>query len=135
MAMATQSLTMTHDEDPKNLLQRELGKQASHIHPIGAQVLVAVYQRPEKTKGGIILTASAQDEDMWQGKVGLIMDMGPLAFTEDAAHAWTGRVPKVGDWVVFRTGDTLGALAGKRMLRFLDENAIRAIIDHPDALY
>lgn len=135
MAMATQSMTMTHSEDPKDVLWRELGKQAAIVHPIGAQVLIGVYQRPEKTAGGIILTEKSKDEDMWQGKVGLIMDMGPLAFTEDETHTWGCRRPAIGDWVVFRTGDTLGALAGKRMLRFLDENAIRAIIDHPDALY
>ena len=132
---ATHSLDMTHDEDPKELLIRELGAKAALVHPIGAQILIGVYVRPEKTKGGIILTEKNRQEDLWQGKIGLIMDMGPLAFTDDDNHTWGDRRPKVGDWVTYRVGDTLGALSGQRMLRFLDENAVRAIVDHPDALY
>lgn len=137
MNFSSQSIDMTHDEDPKTVINRELGKRAQGMHPIGAQILIGTYVRPEKTAGGIFLTDKNREEDLYQGKVGLVMGMGPLAFTDDerTGHKWGKPVPKIGDWVVFRVGDTLGALAGKRMLRFLDETAIRAIIDHPDALY
>ena len=43
-------------------------------------MLCAIYIAPEKTAGGIIRPQSNIDEDIHQGKVGLIVGVGPLAF-------------------------------------------------------
>lgn len=75
----------------------------------GRQVLCAVYVRPGKTNAGVHVTTSAQQEDVWQGKVMLILKMGPDAFQgEESYHkAMFGDAPapKVGDWVFARPND------------------------------
>ena len=62
----------------------------------GDQVLLGVFVRPARTKGKIIYGGVAK-EDIWQGKVGLILAIGPDAFTE-ADKTFNGRKPEVGDW-------------------------------------
>jgi co-chaperonin GroES (HSP10) len=143
MANATSSIRVAHTEDPKTVLIRELGNKADGIKVIGAQVLVAVYQRggygkkkEAKTAGGIYIpeSANAVNEDPWQGSIGLVIGIGPLAFQPDEVHHWPV-APKIHDWIVFRVGETFGKLSGTHMLRFLDESAVRAIVDDPDSLY
>jgi len=46
-------------------------------------------------------------EDRFQGKVGLVLKIGPLAFVDDDVHKFGGFHAEVGDWVVFRPSDGL----------------------------
>jgi len=133
MPVAIQSLDMTHDKDPRQVILDEVGERVKKIHPVLTQVLVCVYERPKVTAKGLYLPDS--DEDKWQGTVGLIVAMGPKAFTDDDVRDYDGCRPKIGDWVVYRVGDTLRQLAGRRMLRLLDETAVRCIVDDPDVVF
>ena len=46
-----------------------------------------------------------KEEDVWQGKVGLVLKAGPNAFVNpDDGSLYEQRVD-VGDWVVFKVGD------------------------------
>ena len=65
----------------------------------GDMVTVAVYCRPVETMGGFLVGNETQIEDVWQGKTGMIVDIGPDCFTE-APSTFGGRTPKVGDWVM-----------------------------------
>jgi len=92
------------------------------IHGIKLQrnrCLVATYLRPNVTGGGIILTTKTGEEERWQGKVGLLLKIGPSAFDYEEIHQYMGEVgadidgahrafgiPQVGDWVVYRTSET-----------------------------
>ena len=49
------NIAMHHEADPKEKLLTDLG-DISKVELLNTQVLVAVYIRPEKTKGGIIMT-------------------------------------------------------------------------------
>ena len=60
---------------------------------------VAVYERPEQTKSKIFLTDSVRDEDKFQGKVGLVVKMGPDAFVDSGGWVFQ-RKAAVGDWSV-----------------------------------
>lgn len=71
----------------------------SDIEIFGSQVLVAPYIRPGKTRGGVIVPGDAAKEDTWQGKVGLILKVGPTAFASAKPESYGGRIPGVGDWV------------------------------------
>lgn len=71
----------------------------SKVEIFGAQVLIAPYIRPEKTRGGIITPGSAAREDEWQSKVGLVLKVGPTAFHADRLEQFNGRAPDVGDWI------------------------------------
>lgn len=50
--------------------------------PTGWHVLCLMYVRPERTKGGIILTHDTRREDVTQGRVGLVLQLGPEAFSD-----------------------------------------------------
>jgi hypothetical protein len=60
----------------------------------GNDVLVVGYVRPELQRGIIVPV----DEDVWQGKSGLVVKMGPMAFVDDEINKFSLR-PEVGDWV------------------------------------
>src|SRR4249920_1322202 len=63
------------------------------------QILVAVYVAPEKTKGGIIRPGQSIKEDEYQGKVGLVVKIGPTAFLDSEDESFQGQKVSLGDWV------------------------------------
>ena len=141
VSMVHSAMRMTHDVDPKQQLIDESKDLVQYIEPMGSLVLVAVYVRggvvgkEQKTVGGIIIPDSAKDEDRYQGKVGVILKCGPLAFAEDETHKWGEGKPKIGDWVLFRVGDTFPFIMGKRTYRFLEDVDARAVwTGSPDLL-
>lgn len=107
--------------DPAGLKRKLLDDLAPRLDGIELQrnrVLVATYIRPNVSRGGIIFTAKTGEEDRYQGKAGLLLKCGPLAFDYDevrelvdqgitarAARAGFG-IPEPGDWVLFRTSET-----------------------------
>lgn len=125
------AIMMAHDVDPREDIQGALGVAATQVTVMGAQVLVAIYKRPAKTKGGIYLSDNATDEDIYQGKVGLILKLGPMAFEEDETHKFPVK-PAVGDWVVFRVGDTFAFNMNERYCRLVEDIYIKAIVPYPD---
>jgi co-chaperonin GroES (HSP10) len=73
------------------------------------EVMIATYMRPQMTKGGIYLPDQNLREDQYQGKVGLVVKIGPACrfVRTDTARNITYGVPiNLHDWVVVRTSDT-----------------------------
>lgn len=141
MAMVHSAVRMHHEVDPKQQLIDESKDLVKYLEPMGSLVLIAVYVRGEvggkeqKTAGGILLPDSAKSEDRYQGKIGVILKCGPLAFVEDETHKWGNNKPKIYDWAVFRVGDTFPFLIEKRTYRFVEDVDIRAIwTGSPDLL-
>lgn len=134
MPAAHQAIEMLHPTDPKEEIRAAVADQLAEIEVMGARIMVAVYQRPEKTKGGVFLTQDSRNEDRYQGKVGLILAMGPLAFSEDATHQWGDTKPQIGDWVAFRVGDTHPFLLGDRTCRLVEDVYVQMILDRPDVI-
>ena len=126
------AIRMQHTRDPKEVIAEQLMGMQADFQPMADEVLCAIYVRPEKTSGGLVISHHSQEEDVYQGKVGLVLAMGPLAFKEDADHNWGGVIPKVGDWVLWRIGDTFPFILGKQHCRFVKDNYIKAIIPDPD---
>ena len=80
----------------------------------GRQVIVAVYIRPNRNqKLGVYITTEIetkkQQEDIFQGKIALIVKLGPSAFAGEPSYlqAMFGDRPPpgVGDWVILRASD------------------------------
>jgi co-chaperonin GroES (HSP10) len=90
--------------DPRGAVLRAVG-DFSHLEVAAQQVLVAQYIRPEKTKGGIYLADVTLAEDRYQGKVGLVLKVGSLAFNDDGVAKFGGFKVEPGDWAIFRTSD------------------------------
>ena len=90
--------------DPKRTIQ-ELAGDLSKCEFAGNLVLVGIYLRPEKTAGGIIRPTTNKEEDVFQGKTGLILTMGPDAFRNPETGELYEQHFDVGDWVGFYIGD------------------------------
>lgn len=140
--MAT--MAMLHEIDPREDLLRKIG-DISHIRLMSNQVLVATYVRPEKTKGGLILTAGTRKEDEWQGKIGLVIGRGPMAFVNDDRTDFKGQTVNVGEWIAYRQSDGWQLVLNGREkntneahggwhCRMLQDIDIRAVISSPDDL-
>lgn len=91
--------------DPKQALLGSLPKSTTEYEVFHNRVLVATYVAPEKTKGGIIRPDRNLAEDRFQGKVGLVIAVGPQAFVDDGAARFGGVNVKPGDWVTYRPSD------------------------------
>ena len=87
-------------KDPKKTIQ-ELAGDLDGIEVIGDRVLVGIYMRPEKTAGGIIRPTMNKEEDVWQGKIGLVLKWGPDAFRNPETGELYEQDVNVGDWVGF----------------------------------
>lgn len=127
-----------HEVDPKQALVEKYSEIVKDIPIYGASVLVAIYRRPEKTKGGIILSSENLDEDLYQGKVGLVLKTGPYPLDEEDNKFFDGKLPSIGDWVVFKVseGMSFGLLDKKGDCRFLkDRRSILMTIPDPDLIW
>jgi hypothetical protein len=68
--------------------------------PTGYHVLALQYVRPEKSSGGIIFSGATLREDSLQGRVGIVLALGPDAYT-DTAKFPSGEWCKVGDVIAW----------------------------------
>lgn len=106
------------------------------IQPLGSDVLVATFVQSEVTSGGIIRPDRVTHEDVWQGRAGLVLAIGPTAFQySDGGYKWEGPKPKVGDWVLFRFADSWDLHLAGVGCRIVDANHIRAVIADPETVY
>ena len=127
-------LIMQHDVDPKKKLREEVG-DLKKVEIFNNQVLVAVYVRPEKTKGGIILTDKTKDEDRWQGKVGLVLKVGPMV-GDEKSREWSGNEPiREGEWVVIRPSDGWQHTLNECDCRMVRDTDIKMRVASPDVIW
>src|ERR1700728_4754716 len=87
--------------DPKREILDKLG-DLSHVEIAQNEVLLAIYQRPEATSGGIILTPNTRKEDRYQGKVCLVVKIGSACrFEREDAQSGVKYGLKINlhDWV------------------------------------
>ncbi|MDE2096329.1 MAG: hypothetical protein KGL39_03720 [Patescibacteria group bacterium] len=132
------AILMAHKIDPKDEILAEIAPFIKSINNImSARVLVAVYKRPERTAGGVLLSDKTRDEDGYQGKVGLVVGMGPLAFKDDPERglSWGDERPQIGDWVMCSVGDTRKFKLGERDMRFVEDVNIHAVVSKPDVIW
>lgn len=137
------STVMEHLVDPKDAILQKVG-DISGVEVFGSDILLAVYERPQKTASGIILADQSRSEDKWQGKTHLVLKLGPTAFVDEDGNKF--RDIDEGDWVVVRPSDgqlvTLNTLKvtgvskdNTLLCRITPDNAIRMRITHPDQIW
>lgn len=125
-----------HDSDPRKELLDRVGN-IDELEVFHNQVLVAVYQRPSeiKTASGMVLHLpdSVRKEDDYQGKVGLVLKTGPLAFVGSDPDVFAGQSVKQGDWIAFRVSDGWSLMLKNGILcRMLHDVDLRLRIPTPD---
>lgn len=139
------ALKLQHDEDPATKLRRAIG-DISWLRLFGPKVLVATYDPGAGggdvvTEGGIILAKSDEAgvlaEYRWQSKVGLVLAVGPLAFTdsEDGKVRFSGMRADPGQWCVYRASDGMQMMLDDNHARVLEDVHIIAVIPDPDRVY
>ena len=109
--------------------------------PTGWRVLIAPFNPPKKSKGGILLNQKTLEEDAIQTNVGYVLRMGPLAYADKARYP-TGPWCEETQWVSFaryagsrfRLNDEKRAAFGSEV-RILNDDEILGTILDPDDIY
>ena len=127
-------MLMEHEVDPKKKLIDEIG-DISNFEIFNNNILVAVYQRPAKTKSGLYLTDKTTEEDRFQSKVGLLLKMGPRAFEPNAEGWFDGVEFNLNDWIVFRPSDGWTVTVNGVLCRILSDTQVRGRSDQPDRVW
>jgi co-chaperonin GroES (HSP10) len=127
-------IAMEHDIDPRKAILKSLGN-ISDVEIFNNQLLCAVYIRPEKTKGGIVLPDQHRSEDKFQGKVGLVLKKGPDAFVDGTNTWFNGVTVDVDDWIIFRPADGWSITVHGVLCRILNDINVRGRIQHPDQVW
>ncbi len=123
---------MVHLRDPKDVIWSAVGSLDDHEIMLN-KILVGVYLRPEKTQSGILLPDQIRKEDEYQGKVGMVLKMGPLAFKDEQ---FEGARVDVGDWIMFRASDGFPVIVNGYLCRLLeDEKDVKMKIPAPDSIF
>ena len=116
-------------------IMEKLGSALDTFNIFHNQVLVAIFIRPEKTAGGIFLADQTIGEDVYQGKCGLVLKKGPLAFKNDERNDFGGCDVEVGDWAVFRVSDGFSLKINGVMCRLLEDVHVKAVTPDPLTVY
>jgi co-chaperonin GroES (HSP10) len=125
---------MVHDVDPRFAIWEAVG-DLDKIEIPYSRVLVGIYERPEKTKSGIILTHHNRDEDQWQGKVCMVLKKGPLAYKDTSDISHHGFSVKKGDWVVIRASDGLQMNVNGKACRLIFDADVKMVVNDPDSVW
>jgi len=128
------AMLMDHEIEPKQKLLDDLG-DLSNIEIFNNQILVAVYIRPTRTKSGLYLSDKTIDEDRYQGKVGLLVGMGPAAFQDESGQWFDNATFNLHDWIVFRPSDGWNVTVNGVLCRMLSDTQVKARIGGPDQVW
>ena len=122
----------------------------SGLQMMGDRVLVATYARPEKI-GSIIMPDSVQQEDEYQGCIGLILAAGPSAFQYDGQYRFieplsgeteeefevrrATAAPQVGEWCLYRPADGHSIAIRQAACRIFKSECIEMKVNDPAKYY
>lgn len=106
----------------------------SAIEVMHNHLLIGIYMRGSKI-GNIFIPEKTQDEDRWQGKVGLVLKKGPLAFKSDASNDFGDQNVNEGDWVIYRVSDGFSIDVNQTHCRLLEDVHIKGRVSDPSVIY
>ena len=124
---------MRHVVSPRQEIHDRLGDYA--ISLAQTRVLVATYVRPQQTAAGVFVPDKTRNEDVFQGKVGLVLRRGPMCFVDGPNYAFGGFNAPLDCWVAYRTQDGIPMKVNGVDCRILRDTEIVAVVDHPDTVF
>jgi hypothetical protein len=120
----------------------------SHVKIAQNEFLMAVYVRSNRSPGGLYLTDKTVKEDVYQGKVGLVVKIGEACRFERVdpkTDVTYGVSVKLYDWVVVKPSDTwaLDVNADPEAMKREDfvtcrlayDDMVRMVIDTPNMVW
>lgn len=128
---------VSNSSDPKKAIQDTVG-DLSGVYLMADTVLIGTYIRPQKTAGGIIRPTENVQEDVWQGKAGLILKFGPDAFKDTPDYTFNfddGGSLAVGDWCVYKVGDAWALNINGYPCRLVRDVSIKLKIANPGIVF
>ena len=143
------SIAQAANADPVSHLMAKAGSMTNYTvaHNL---VLVATYVRPPRimkradgTEYEFQYTDKTLMEDRFQGKVGLVLKCGPMAFKDDGATKFGDFSVEPGDWVLYRNSDAweffIKDMTGDKNdglpVRLIEDIFIKARVSDPALVY
>ncbi len=130
IASASKIEFISQAKDKKKAIIEAVGS-LSGVDVFSDLVLVGTYIEDEMTTGGIYKPKEVVQESEFQGKVGLVLKSGPLAFGDWEEDADRGKNAKVHTWVVFAIKDTWPLQVNKTACRVVPYEKLRMRVDDP----
>lgn len=121
-------------EDPKQAVWNALGDSLNDQPLYSNNVLLITAPIMGKSRGGIIFTDPTKKEERFQGKIGMVIKVGEVAFNDSEIWPNEHTRPTVGDWVVYRNADTHECAINKYSCRFIKDYLIIMKVSTPDAI-
>lgn len=134
VANATTIEQISRAADPKKAIIQAVG-DLSGCKIAADLVLVGTYIRNERTAGGIIRPTETLKEDEYQGKVGLVLKTGPMAFGDWESPEEQGKQAQIGTWVVYAIKDGWPVQINGTACRFVPYDKIRMQIPNPAMVF
>lgn len=139
----TDDEAVEYANDPKAFYLRRCKYFVSQVSLGTNNILVATYFMPEMTKligpGGkpvdFFISSKTQDETKWQGRVGLLVAKGPLAWKSDDRVDFGGTNYELGDWVCYDRQDGRQISINRVHCRRLKDVDVWGKTDDPHLVY
>jgi hypothetical protein len=141
MRVNLRAIAQAANIDPKRALLNSAGPLTDYevFHNL---VLVATYVPSEKI-GSIIMPDRSMMEARFQGKMGLVLKCGPLAFQDDSVAKFGGVTVEPGDWVLYRPSDGIELFIKDHMglandglaCRLIEDSLIKGRVTDPSLVY
>lgn len=125
---------ISQSKDKKKAIIEAVGDLSS-VEVFSDLVLVGTYIEDEMTSGGIIKPKETVQESEFQGKVGLVLKSGPLAYGDWEEGEEVGKNAKPHTWVVFAIKDTWPLQVNKTACRVVPYDKLRMRIDDPAMVF
>jgi co-chaperonin GroES (HSP10) len=136
IASASKIDQISQAADPKSAIIKAVGDLTTT--KIAADlVLLGTYIRNEKTAGGIIRPTDVLKEDEYQGKVGLVLAVGPIAYADFETQATVpqGEMAELHTWVVYQIKDAWPVQINGTACRVIPYDKIRMQIPEPSMVF
>lgn len=134
LAHAVKVSAISLADDPKAAIQKAVGN-LSDVEVYSGWILLGTYIRPQKTAGGIYRPDINVEEDEFQGKVGLVLKKGPLAFQNDDNTDFAGQDVNEGDWVVYTVNDTRALTINGAPCRLIQDTKVVMRVKDPKVIF
>jgi hypothetical protein len=130
--------------DPRKAIIDGIGKQLiDDYEPALNLVLVGTYVRSNITESGLYLGGDkTRAEDRFQGKVGLVLKVGPSVNHGKRDKLFSDRPLEPGDWVMYRASDAdeFFFVDKKKQMdgssaRLIEDGLIMARVKNPESVF
>src|SRR6267142_2109178 len=134
VASASKIEQISQSSDPRAAIIKAVG-DLSGARVTADLVLLGTFIRNEKTAGGIIRPQENLKEDEYQGKVGLVLATGPIAYADWEDDASRGQMAQLHTWVVYAIKDAWPVQINGTACRFVPYDKIRMQTPTPQMVF